>query len=198
MRRTEKLTGILLGSSLLFWAAMGLTQAPAIDPVRAAVAALNAFVGILFLIRIPQKRSGSLTTAAACLPSVLVAGVVMKLAPDPSSWPVAAQALFVAGAALTVVAFSMLGRSFAILPAVRRVVVRGPYRLLRHPAYLGELMMVATCALAVPSILTAALAGAALPLLLIRIIAEERVLRSEQAYREYSEAVGWRLLPGIW
>lgn len=186
---------IALGLSALGWAAAGLASGPP-DPVRLAVSALNGCVGVLFLARSRERRGGSLGAAAACLPSVLTAAAAMKLAPAGPAWPAAAQAVFVAGAALAIAAFAALGRSFAVLPAVRTIVARGPYRLVRHPAYLGELLMVAGCVMAAPAAWPVALAAALL--LPIRIAVEERLLRGEATYRDYAQRVGWRLVPGIW
>jgi protein-S-isoprenylcysteine O-methyltransferase Ste14 len=41
------------------------------------------------------------------------------------------------GGAVSVWGLMSLGRSFGILVAVRKVVLRGPYRFIRHPIYLG-------------------------------------------------------------
>jgi protein-S-isoprenylcysteine O-methyltransferase Ste14 len=90
-----------------------------------------------------------------------------------------------------------LGRSFAIFPASRAIVVRGPYRLIRHPAYAGEGVMVAACALA-GSWWTSALIPIAVAVLVVRIQREELILGADPAYQQYAKAVRWRLLPGIW
>src|SRR5437868_6839092 len=44
-----------------------------------------------------------------------------------------------AGLAYSVWARAFLRRSFAIIPQARRLVTGGPYRLSRHPVYLGEI-----------------------------------------------------------
>ena len=37
-------------------------------------------------------------------------------------------------------ALGTLGKSFSIIPQARSLVVRGPYRMVRHPLYLGEII----------------------------------------------------------
>ncbi|MCP3960250.1 MAG: hypothetical protein GY719_20600 [bacterium] len=94
--------------------------------------------------------------------------------------------------------FLCLGRSFAILPALRGVVVRGSYRLVRHPAYAGELLMIAGCVVARPVAGSVAALLLAVPLVALRIRAEEELLMSRERYRSYAEQVRWRLVPGVW
>jgi protein-S-isoprenylcysteine O-methyltransferase Ste14 len=79
------------------------------------------------------------------------------------------------------------------------VIQTGPYVLVRHPMYLG---MVIT-ALAVPFALGsyAALPAFALivPVLVLRLIHEEKTLHRELAgYAEYCERTQFRLVPWIW
>jgi len=191
-----------LGLSVLSWAVLGLVNAEPLDrltPVRLTISALNLAVGALFVARAPAIRHGSVADIAVAVPGVAVAGAALKLAPAPHEWPLWAEVPFVAGAALALVSFVFLGRSFAILPAVRGVVVRGPYRLVRHPAYLGELLMVVGCYVARPAELLGLLPLAfAVPLVVLRIRAEERALETAPDYGVYSGKVRWRLVPGVW
>jgi protein-S-isoprenylcysteine O-methyltransferase Ste14 len=81
----------------------------------------------------------------------------------------------------------------------QKVVTGGPYRYVRHPAYVGALLF----ELAVPVLLASWAAffvgvGSAL-LLILRTALEDRVLKNELAgYVDYARRVRYRLLPGIW
>jgi protein-S-isoprenylcysteine O-methyltransferase Ste14 len=81
----------------------------------------------------------------------------------------------------------------------QRVVSTGVYAVVRHPMYLGGVLMFLGAPLLVGS-LTALAAGAAISLLLaLRIVDEERLLSTDlPGYAEYRERVRHRLLPGIW
>jgi protein-S-isoprenylcysteine O-methyltransferase Ste14 len=109
-----------------------------------------------------------------------------------------AAAAFVAGGALAIGALATLGRCFAILPSVRGVVSSGPFAWIRHPAYLGELVMVTACGMARSLEAGAVLGVAALGLVAVRIGVEEQMLGRLPSYRAYREAVRWRLIPGLW
>ena len=81
----------------------------------------------------------------------------------------------------------------------QRVCSSGPYRLVRHPGYLGALLQ----CLAVPLVLGslwALLPGfAAAALMVLRTFLEDRMLsRDLEGYRSYLKRVTYRLLPGIW
>jgi len=81
----------------------------------------------------------------------------------------------------------------------QHVISSGPYRVVRHPGYAGALWSY----LALPIFLDAA--WALIPaifltaVLIIRTRLEDATLQAElPGYRDYSEQVRWRLLPGIW
>jgi len=79
------------------------------------------------------------------------------------------------------------------------VVSTGVYGFVRHPMYLGMLLMFAGTPLLLGSRLGLLIAAAILVLLAVRIVGEERLLATELAgYGEYRRRVRYRLLPWIW
>jgi protein-S-isoprenylcysteine O-methyltransferase Ste14 len=80
-----------------------------------------------------------------------------------------------------------------------RVIDTGPYAMVRHPMYVGVIVIFPGMALLLGSG-WGALAGVILALAFpLRIIGEERMLREELAgYVEYTEQVRYRLIPGVW
>jgi protein-S-isoprenylcysteine O-methyltransferase Ste14 len=195
IQRPERALDWLMAASIIGWGVMGLIDQ--VTPVRAALAALDLTVAVL-LIRRRLIHWGALTAWAHALPAVIAGGAAFKFAAPPEAWAVGPTLLFGVGTAWTIVSLIALGPSFAVLPAVGQVRDQGPYGVLRHPAYLGELVMVGACVWGAPS-WPAAIAGALVPALLIpRILAEERLLGQDPTYASYRERVRWRLLPGVW
>jgi len=90
-----------------------------------------------------------------------------------------------------------LGRSFGIIAANRGVVTLGPYRLIRHPMYLGYTVTHIGFLLSMPSALTALLYATTLSVQILRILREENVLMLDEAYRTFAKHVRFRLLPGV-
>jgi protein-S-isoprenylcysteine O-methyltransferase Ste14 len=89
-----------------------------------------------------------------------------------------------------------LGRCFGILPEARGLVTRGPYRLVRHPVYLGELGVCAGLVIGAPTIWNIACAALILAAQIVRMGLEERALEAEfpeyAAYaRRTSRIVPW-------
>jgi len=167
-------------------------------PATIGVAAINVVVAALFLFRGPVVSLGSPWQLASCLPPMLASGLALRLAPAPSSWQWWTHALFTAGAAMTIGALAWLGRSFGVMPARRQTVVGGPYRLVRHPAYAGEMLVMLACFLAGPSPAAASVWLLLIPGIVWRILAEEAVLSADSNYQAYRRQVRWRLIPGIW
>jgi protein-S-isoprenylcysteine O-methyltransferase Ste14 len=90
-----------------------------------------------------------------------------------------------------------LWRSFGLVAANRGVVQTGPYRVVRHPIYSGYVVVYAAFILAYPSVRNLASELSATVLIVIRIIAEERVLSADPAYQAFKARVPFRLIPGL-
>jgi protein-S-isoprenylcysteine O-methyltransferase Ste14 len=79
------------------------------------------------------------------------------------------------------------------------VVSSGPYRFVRHPMYVGLILMHVSIALVLGSMWTLALAALFTILFLWRTALEDRTLRRElPGYEEYTRVTRYRLMPGIW
>ncbi|MCA9079454.1 MAG: isoprenylcysteine carboxylmethyltransferase family protein [Planctomycetaceae bacterium] len=199
MASWSRLESILFGLTVLFWSGRHALRSDAEWTVPSiSVLALNIAVGGLFVLRHPASRMGRWAEWVWALPCIVVAVFVLQVAPPAASWPIPVQGLFVVAVCWTIASLLTLGRSFSVLPAVRSIVTRGPYRLVRHPAYLGESVMTFACLLASPTWVSAALLVLIPVFVVWRIQVEERLLSRDSAYQQYQLRVRWRLLPGVW
>lgn len=79
------------------------------------------------------------------------------------------------------------------------VVDTGPYRVVRHPAYAGGLLMLAPAPLVFGAPWTLLFASAICVALIVRTALEDRVLQEKlPGYREYTTRTRFRLVPGVW
>ena len=195
----ERVFDYLLAVSVATWAVLGwmAPTAPA-TTTHWAISLLHLTVAYAIFRRAPLERLGSPRALASSLPALVLAGLAFRLAGPLGTWPVFLEVLFLVGAALAIWTFLAMGESFAVLPARRAIVSRGPYRLVRHPAYAGELVMIFACALSAHSVWSALVLVAALPFVALRIHAEERLLSGSETYRSYQAEVRSRLIPCLW
>ncbi len=75
----------------------------------------------------------------------------------------------------------------------------GPYRIVRHPGYAGNVLSLLGIVLALGSFWAIVPALAALVIAVIRTAMEDRCLHEElTGYRDYASGVRYRLIPGIY
>lgn len=189
---------ILLALSAFHWGTRAWLRPEGHTAVSVTLVALDLTAGLLFLFRRPPEKNAGMRDTLLCLGSVILGGWALALAPAYDTWPVFATWLFAGAGGMAILSLVGLGRSFAVLPSLRRVVDRGPYRLVRHPAYAAESLMVIASVLARPSLAAGAVALFAVTLVVVRIRIEERFLGENSDYRTYREQVRYRLVPGLW
>lgn len=114
------------------------------------------------------------------------------------------------GYALYLLGFALMAYAQAVNkffePGVRiqsdrghHVIDSGPYRIVRHPGYVGACGIFIGIALALGSLWALVPAVCACLLLVIRTNAEDRTLRNElSGYEAYARRVRFKWLPGLW
>jgi len=83
--------------------------------------------------------------------------------------------------------------------AGQKVISSGPYRIVRHPMYSALLVLILATPLALGSFIALPAAALLVPVLIFRLIHEERTLRQELVgYSEYCLRTRFRLVPIVW
>jgi protein-S-isoprenylcysteine O-methyltransferase Ste14 len=152
----------------------------------------------LSLVRIPPH------TSRADAPSIIATTMMVLLAilMAPQSASTGLLASFGKAIELLAVIFSQLariylGRRFGLLPANRGIVQRGPFRIVRHPIYLGWLVLSIGFLMVYPTMRNAIVLCLTIPFMVWRIVLEEQLLNQDPAYREYCNSTYYRLLPWL-
>ena len=79
------------------------------------------------------------------------------------------------------------------------LIQEGPYRLVRHPGYVGVILFFAGFNLGLGCLSGVAFAAVIGILLIYRIVREERFLHEHlDGYSDYAQRIRWRLIPWIW
>ena len=130
--------------------------------------------------------------AGTFMPLLLLTSAAAPLMPPAVSW-----SLMLTGFAIHLIAKLTLRRSFGVVAANRGVKASGPYILVRHPMYAGYMLTQLGVLIAEPSLWNLGLIACLWALQVGRILAEERVLGADAAYRDLMRATRYRLVPGV-
>ena len=156
--------------------------------------------GLVVVLYIIRRRSDQVSTNPLDW-LVAVGGSLIFLMARPADYALVPQAVALAlqmtGLGVQVAGKAVLGRSFGAVAANRGVVTGGPYRLVRHPIYLGYLLTHVGFFLADVSLRNILVYSVGYCFQIARIVAEERMLRRDASYSRYCELVHYRLIPGV-
>ena len=205
--QAPRLSGRRLADLLLFTVtsaemAMLVLQTPTFTLIDWIYVSQHLIVlGIAFARHAPQTRDYSFPTSTAVAVSYAypyAQVIYLGWAPGEPGWPEGGFVLVTTATALSLASLLTLRRSFGIRPALRRLVTRGPYRVVRHPMYLSYLISDVGYNLQEWNIGSVLLVFAGWTSLLYRIRAEEHLLSRDAGWRAYADTVRYRLLPGLW
>jgi protein-S-isoprenylcysteine O-methyltransferase Ste14 len=81
----------------------------------------------------------------------------------------------------------------------QKVIDTGPYAYVRHPMYAGAIWLFIAIPLALGAWWWTLLTILCFPVLVWRLLDEEKILRRDlRGYAEYSQRVRYRLIPYLW
>ncbi|MCZ8326243.1 MAG: methyltransferase [Sphingomonadaceae bacterium] len=190
--RAEQVTIVLL------WALLAHRVYEASNPFAPLIMLAETSVVIFVLLRRPTERISMrlgdwLLAATATYAPLLIM-------PAPAAWDALvplAVGLVLFGNVVQIAAKLFLRRSFGIAPANRGIKQDGMYRFVRHPMYAGYLFVHIGILLLMPSVVNLVIYALGWWAQILRLLAEERLLSQDPAYRDYMQKTRWRLVPGI-
>jgi protein-S-isoprenylcysteine O-methyltransferase Ste14 len=188
---------VVLLSVFLTSALMQFARDPSRITLLLMAAAELLTVGLAIFTRVPRERDWNPLSVvmASCASFYFLA---FRVEPGTRLIPeTLAAGLQIAGLLIQIGAKWSLRRSYGILPANRGVVVRGPYRFLRHPMYFGYLVTDIGFILPNFGIQNLIVFVVHWMLQIGRIVREEQLLSKDAGYREYMGRVRYRLIRGL-
>jgi protein-S-isoprenylcysteine O-methyltransferase Ste14 len=103
------------------------------------------------------------------------------------------------GLAMWVVAQNQYASANITVEDGQPLVSTGLYGIVRHPMYFGNVILMIGIALALGSYWTLLLVLVGVPLMVVRIFDEEKLLTEQlDGYRQYTQKVRYRLVPLVW
>lgn len=201
MTKIEDLIGrALLSGIFLLFAFIGLHQVASLlaNPwanetwlldlvARGASLAFAVLVVGATIVRLParQTAAGWEPRVTAILGTFLMLSlVVLPRAEIGAGAKLVATVIIVVGSVLSIYCLMWLGRSFSVMAHARRLVMAGPYAVVRHPLYAAEMITMVGVTMKNFSWLALAIFALNVALQFRRMHNEERILRV--AFPEYA------------
>jgi protein-S-isoprenylcysteine O-methyltransferase Ste14/uncharacterized membrane protein (UPF0127 family) len=167
-------------------------------PLSFLIVIHNTLLMFFFLMR---RKSLMVSSRALdwVIPVLTLCGALM-LRPadsDPQFRATASAWLQCFGVAGIIFSLLSLGKSFGIVPANRKIVCAGAYRIVRHPLYISEIVFYTGFVTGNPSLQNVIMILLILAGQLYRSVSEETLLAIDPSYRSYREKVRYRFIPGL-
>ena len=160
-----------------------------------------AILIVMFAVRhVPQRTAPGFYPRCTAVAGTFLSVSILLLPPQELSPALYLTSLFliIGGTVFAICAGLVLGRSISIVPEARQLVTWGPYALVRHPLYLGEIVAMTGVVLQYLSAWALLLLGLICAFQLQRMKYEERLL--SQVFSDYKNYMARtaRLMPGVY
>ena len=176
---------------------VAISHSIAMRPYNILLLISEGLIALFILIRRPASNITTrpldwlIAIGGTCLP------LFMRPGAQPLLPALIGTTLMFTGLSLSIWAKLSLRRSFGLAAASRGAVISGPYRFVRHPMYAGYIIVYIGFLLNNPLMRNLYLYAATLVLQVMRLLAEERILKTDPAYDAYARRVHFRLIPAV-
>lgn len=159
---------------------------------------LSEMLGVIFIL---TRKPGEISVRAKSV-FVAFAGTALPLLVRPGGAALIpsliSSSVMLIGLSVSLLSKLYLNRSFGLVAANRGVKMGGPYRIVRHPMYLGYIINQLGFLAASFSLLNLVIYLLAWSFQIARVGEEEQVLQQDPSYREFAGRVTSKLIPGIY
>ena len=175
------------------------------------------FLGIILLIKAPKllekrlssrEKEGTQKGVVCFFALLFLLGFILAGLDFRFEWFLFSRSVVYCGGVLLLASYALyaevmrenahLSRTIQVQDG-QKLVTTGLYGIVRHPMYFASLILFLSFSLVLGSLLTLICFLLFIPLFVIRILNEEKVLSEGlEGYREYCAKVKYRLIPFIW
>lgn len=198
----DYLTNLTFGITFLNLATVGITalnlECTFHTVVRLGSILCNLMMGTLLLFNKRSVSAHSPLYKPFWLMMIICNVMIVKMIDSEQPAMSVASVLFVVGLVAVLFSLFSLGGSFAVTPMSSEVKTRFAYGIVRHPMYLGEILMVLACVLATRNLLSIPVFLLFVLSVVLRIREEEALLMKSERYRLYCAGTRWRIIPFVW
>lgn len=180
--------------------ALGLRAILGLTSELTTLVFISSLIALLIFRERPQAKADGLMPRAAAIAGTYLSVGIVQLPPVELSNQLYAIStlLVVVGTIFALYSAFNLGQSLSMMSEARRMVVRGPYAVIRHPLYLGEGIVLIGLTLQFFSLSAVLILGLQCACQAIRMSNEEQVLlRAFPQYRNYMAQTA-RLIPYVY
>lgn len=199
---TDRITNIAFGLTFINLSVVGITsiqtEALFLSMVRFGAVLCNIVMGITLLFNKDARSDASPLHRPFWLGMIICNIIAVKMVNETLPLVCIQSAIYITGIITTLISVASLGQSFSVTPMISTIKTSAIYKLVRHPMYLGETLMLIACGFASESLIIISVIIVYLYITVLRILEEEKVLRHEDAYIKYCHETKWRLIPYIW
>ena len=166
--------------------------------VQVCAIASNTLMGVMILFNTIASSSSSPLHNPHWLGMIACNIALVKLIDATHPLCGALSLLFLVGFVIVIISVLSICRIFAVTPVRSQIKTQHIYRMVRHPMYLGEILMITACFLTSITIVSSIVMALFIVFAVLRIREEEKLLLKSDSYKQYCITTPWRIIPHLW
>ena len=190
------------GTAFLFAVSIMNTSTVLLEQIN-SLALFQLLYSIVFLIavlKIETKVSSDIQTSTLFIVIFHLTLPLLMTIDQSSTFSSSIAVLFMGSLGSLIALYSLfdLGKSFYILPVNSQIKVNGMYSFIRHPIYLGYILVVFSRFVSSATLINFVIMLLFIIITILRIFKEENLLKQNSEYLNYIKSVRFRIIPWVY